>query len=85
MCDTREASPKRPVDIFDVIVITCSLKNFDRSYRCSHSNEGMYYCTECKAMHHEWSRVGKLHKKGNVRITMVRDGENEEGDLNING
>lgn len=24
---------------------------------------GMYYCLECRAMHHENSRIGKLHKK----------------------
>ncbi len=24
---------------------------------------GMYYCLECQAMHHENSRIGKLHKK----------------------
>ena len=63
MCDTRGANPGRPVDIFDVIIITCSLKNFDRSYRCGNSNEGMYYCIDCNAMHHEKSRIGKLHKR----------------------
>ncbi len=24
---------------------------------------GMYYCLECRSMHHENSRIGKLHKK----------------------
>lgn len=63
MCDTRIVNPDRPVDIFDVIIVTCSLKNFDRSYRCGSSTEGMYYCIDCNAMHHEKSRIGKLHKK----------------------
>ena len=58
-----EKPSERPVDIFDVIVKQCSLKNFDRSYRKDDSMEGMYYCPDCHAMHHGNSKVGKLHKK----------------------
>jgi hypothetical protein len=59
MCDSKMVNPGKPVDIFDIIIITCSLKNYDRSYSKS---EGMYYCVDCSAMHHEQSRIGKLHK-----------------------
>lgn len=63
MCNTRIVNTDRPVDVFDVIIITCSLKNFNRSYRSNNDMEGMYYCIDCKAMHHERSRIGKSHKK----------------------
>ena len=63
MCDSEGTDPGRSVDTFDIIITTCSLKNFDRSYGRGSNTEGMYYCTECNAMHHKNSRVGKLHKK----------------------
>lgn len=62
MCDSKRVNPGKPVDIFDVIVLNCSLKNFDRSNKNGHS-EGMYYCTNCHAMHNGNSRIGKLHKR----------------------
>lgn len=60
MCDSKRITPGK-ADIFDVVIINCSLKNFDRSYNIN-SDGGMYYCTDCNAMHHENSRIGKLHK-----------------------
>jgi hypothetical protein len=62
MCDSKRVYPGKPVDVFDVIVVTCSLKDFDRSYK-SGNDVGMFYCKDCNAMHHENSRIGKLHKK----------------------
>lgn len=62
MCDSKRVNPGKPVDIFDVVVTTCSLKDFDRSYN-NGKRVGMYYCKDCNAMHHENSRIGKLHKK----------------------
>lgn len=62
MCDARRINPGKPVDVFDVVVINCSLKNFDRSYK-NGNEEGMYYCMSCHAMHREQSRIGRLHKK----------------------
>lgn len=74
-------------DIFDVVIIRCSIKNCDRSYKMGDSIEydkrrgernsgkndeggdntdrkqGMHYCVECSGMHHEWSSIGRLHKK----------------------
>lgn len=62
-------------DIFEVIIITCSIKNYDRSYKVGDGGrdnkggdsidrkQGMYYCVECSGMHHEWSSIGRLHKK----------------------
>ncbi len=63
MCGPDNTNSERPVDIFDIIIKKCSLKNYDRSYIKDGSNEGMYYCPDCNAMHHGYSRVGKLHKK----------------------
>lgn len=65
MCDSKVSSPDRPVDIFDVVIVNCSLKNLDRSYK-NGNDKGMYYCTDCSAMHHEQSRIGKLHKNRKV-------------------
>jgi hypothetical protein len=62
MCDSKRVIPGKPLDVFDVIVATCSLKNFDRSYN-NGNHVGMYYCQDCCSMHHERSRIGKLHKK----------------------
>ncbi len=62
MCDSKRVYPGKPVDVFDVIITTCSLKDFDRSYK-SDKLVGMYYCPDCCSMHHESSRIGKLHKK----------------------
>jgi hypothetical protein len=62
MCDSKRIYPGKPTDVFDVVVVTCSLKNFDRTYS-KNSIVGMYYCTECNAMHHANSRIGKLHRK----------------------
>jgi len=62
MCDSKRVNPGKPVDVFDVIVTTCSLKDFDRSYNNGNS-VGMYYCQICCSMHHESSRIRKAHKK----------------------
>ena len=65
MCSVDNRNTGRPRDTFDVIVAKCSLKNFHRSYNGDNNrrNGGMYYCTECLSMHHENSRIGKLHKR----------------------
>lgn len=60
--DDKRNNPGHTNQKFEVIIITCSLKDIDRSYRMD-TNSGMYYCTECNQMHHEKSRIGKLHKK----------------------
>lgn len=66
--DKRDA-PGHPKDIFEIIVVSCSLKNCDRSYDGRKEKEtGMYYCTECQQMHHEWSSIGKSHKRIISRI-----------------
>lgn len=63
-CDDQRDNPGHTRDIFDVIVVTCSTKNIDRSYRGKREEEGkLYYCEECSSMHHGNSRVGRLHKK----------------------
>jgi hypothetical protein len=62
MCDSKRVYHGKPVERFDVIVTTCSLKDFDRTYK-NGNNVGMYYCQDCCSMHHESSRIGKLHKK----------------------
>lgn len=65
MCGVRNSNDERQQDIFDVIVVKCSLKNFDRSYNGNKNRRsgGMYYCTECMSMHHVNSRIGKLHNR----------------------
>ena len=60
MIDGRN-NPGHKSDIFQAVIVNCSIKNYDRSYRVS-NDEGMYYCTECNSMHQAWSRIGKLHK-----------------------
>lgn len=66
MGDKRN-NPGHTNDIFEVIILTCSTKNCDRSYKIggdkTDKKEGMYYCTECGVMHHEWSRIGRSHKR----------------------
>lgn len=59
--DSRDNSGHKN-DTFQAIIIQCSMKNYDRSYR-EDGELGMYYCTECSSMHHAKSRIGKLHKK----------------------
>lgn len=63
----KRNNPGHTNDIFEVIVLTCSTKNCDRSYGTGDDKidkkEGMYYCTECHIMHHEWSGIGRMHKK----------------------
>lgn len=51
------------VDVFEIIILTCSLKNYDRSYRTEDKDgKKLYYCTECGQMHQELSRIGINHK-----------------------
>lgn len=61
MCD-RRINPGHTNDIFEVIIVNCSLKNCDRSYKIDSDNAGMYFCAECSSTHHEGSMIGKLHK-----------------------
>ncbi len=73
--DGRIAHDRRN-DIFEIIIISCSLKNYDRSYKTGGDKEenGMYYCLECNQMHHEWSGVGRLHKKINKEYIISKEG-----------
>ncbi len=65
--DDKRNNPGHTKEIFEIIIYNCSAKNFDRSYRTGGEKEdkkvGMYYCTECGTMHHEWSGVGRSHRK----------------------
>lgn len=57
-------NPGHERDIFEVIILRCSVKNYDRSYKTGGDKEtGMFFCTECNSMHHEWSSIGRSHKK----------------------
>lgn len=58
----KRNNPDHKNDILEAIIVKCSIKNLDRSYR-GDDNTGMYYCIECGSMHHGSSRIGKLHKK----------------------
>ncbi len=50
-------------DIFEAIIVQCSMKDYDRSFKKGDDgNAGMYYCTKCSSMHHIRSRIGRLHK-----------------------
>lgn len=62
MADNR-CNPDHTNYILKVIVIGCSLKNYDRSYKIE-DKEGnkLYYCTQCRQMHRESSRIGINHK-----------------------
>lgn len=65
MGDKRN-NPGHTNDVFEVIIYTCSAKNCDRSYKIGGETDkkmGMYYCTECGIVHHEWSGIGRMHKK----------------------
>lgn len=93
MCDSKRTNPARSNDVFDVVVLNCSLKNYDRSYklRSGDGREGMYYCTLCHSMHHEVSRIGVFHKKlgGNSELGgnsgyESNDGYNDDGHVVIN-
>ena len=62
----RRNNPGHTNDVFEVIVVQCSMKNYDRSYRSYRSGDKdstLYYCIECGTMHRNDSRIGKLHKK----------------------
>lgn len=64
--DDKRNNPGHTNDIFELIILTCSTKNYDRSYKTGDDNKknsGMYYCTECGTMHHEWSSIGRSHKR----------------------
>lgn len=62
MRDSRN-SPGHVNDVFEVIIVQCSIKNYDRLYKSRDKDSTLYYCTECGAMHRNDSRIGKLHKK----------------------
>lgn len=60
----RRDNPGHINDIFKVVVIQCSMKNYDRSYKGQDiENRKLYYCTECGSMHHSNSRIGIKHKE----------------------
>lgn len=59
----------RPKDIFEVIIVTCSMKN-QYSFRKKNSvltekqkeENVLYYCNLCKSMHRLNSTMGRAHK-----------------------
>ena len=59
----KRNNPGHTRDIFEVIVINCSTKNYDRSYKADGKDSALYYCTECMSMHRNNSRIGMMHKK----------------------
>lgn len=63
----KRNNPGYTNEVFEVIIHTCSTKNYDRSYKTGGDKAdkeiGMYYCAECRAMHHEWSSIGRSHRK----------------------
>ncbi len=61
--DDKRDNPGHINDRFEAIIVTCSLKDYDRSYKIDGKKCDMYYCIECGQMHHGDSRIGKLHKK----------------------
>lgn len=61
MGDTRN-NPGHTNDVFEVIILTCSTKNCDRSYMAGKEDGSLYYCTKCDMMHHSNSRIGIVHK-----------------------
>lgn len=63
MQDSRN-NPGHTNDVFIAIIIQCSMRNCDRSYKGDdEESRKLYYCTECESMHHSNSRIGKFHKK----------------------
>ena len=65
--DDKRNNPGHTNGMFEIIVLTCSTKNCDRSYKIggdkSDRKVGMYYCTECGSMHHESSSIGRSHRR----------------------
>ena len=59
----KRNNPGHTNDVFEVIILTCSTKNCDRSYRTGKEDGSLYYCTKCDMMHHSNSRIGIVHKK----------------------
>lgn len=73
--DDSRKNPGHTNDAFEVIILSCSTKNYDRSYKIGGDEVeklvGMYYCTECGIMHHEWSSIGRSHKRISNRDIVV--------------
>lgn len=64
--DDKRNNPGYAKEIFEIIILRCSTKDCDRSYKTGgevNKKKGMYYCAECNIMHHEWSGLGRLHKR----------------------
>lgn len=63
----KRTNPGHTNEVFEVIILTCSTKNYDRLYKTggdkADREKGMYYCTECGAMHHERSSIGRSHRR----------------------
>lgn len=62
----KRNNPGHTKEIFEIIILTCSTKNCDRSSKIGDDKKkvsGMYYCVECGTMHHEQSSIGRSHKK----------------------
>ena len=65
--DDKRNNPGHTKERFEIIVLTCSTKNCDRTYKTGKEDEkedgSLYYCTKCEMMHHSNSRIGIVHKK----------------------
>ena len=59
----KRNNPGYTNEVFEVIIHTCSTKNYDRSYKAGKEDRYLYYCKECDMMHHSNSRIGIVHKK----------------------
>ena len=66
--DDQRDNPGHAKEIFEIIVLTCSTKNCDRSYKTGKEDGSLYYCTTCEMMHHSNSRIGIVHKKIQQKI-----------------
>lgn len=76
--DDRRNNPGYTNDKFEVLILDCSLKNYDRSYgnskkklninknRENKNKYVLYYCPECKIMHHSTSQIGRHHNRNNL-------------------
>ena len=56
-------NPGHTNEVFEAVIVQCSMKDYDRSYSSGEKDSTLYYCVECEKMHRNDSRIGKLHKK----------------------
>lgn len=66
LCKPVKSRVGRPEEVFEMIIVTCSLKGqYSERKRLGSTKDdiGMYYCILCKSMHSKKSGVGIAHKK----------------------